>query len=303
MRCGGITTARLPASVLGSASKAARLLSSARRQCRVRRRPGRRRPRLRGPAGRPGRRAGRRARPPGGPGPDRAVPGAGTRGQAVPRHRTGIPKGDNVHEVAQREAPESPPGARGPGPGCVGPRGPAAARRRGRPPIYGELSSARILPRASGSRSRPAFFRPGPSAVSLRRPARLPKTCATSSEAGEVSALSSSLRNSGREVERQAPHTEAQALARCARCRGSNRARCGRRRRNPSGPCSGSTSGSTGPGRPRPARRPGRDSRCRTGSRPGPGTRPSRGSRRGPARRRCGPRRRRHPRRGRRWRP
>ena len=147
------------------------------------------------------------------------------------------------------------------------------------------------------------FFRPGPSAVSLRRPARLPKTCATSSEAGEVSALSSSLRNSGREVERQAPHTEAQALARCARCRGSNRARCGRRRRNPSGPCSGSTSGSTGPGRPRPARRPGRDSRCRTGSRPGPGTRPSRGSRRGPARRRRGPRRRRHPRRGRRWRP
>ncbi len=67
---------------------------------------------------------------------------------------------------------------------------PTRNRLRGAPQgttayIYGELSSARILPRASGSRSRPAFRRPGPSAVSLRRPARLPKTRAASFEAGE----------------------------------------------------------------------------------------------------------------------
>ena len=99
---------------------------------------------------------------------------------------TGIPKEDNVHEVAQREAPESRL--------VYVDRDPIvlahANQLRGAPQgttayIYGELSSARILPRASGSRSRPAFRRPGPSAVSLRRPVRLSKTCATSFEAGE----------------------------------------------------------------------------------------------------------------------
>ena len=98
---------------------------------------------------------------------------------------TGIPKEDNVHEVAQREAPESRL--------VYVDRDlivlAHANQLRGAPQgttiyIYGELSSARILPRASGSRSRPASPA-GPSAVSLRRPARLPKTCATSFEAGE----------------------------------------------------------------------------------------------------------------------
>ena len=79
------------------------------------------------------------------------------RGQAVPRHRHRHPKEDNVHEVAQREAPESrlvhvdrdlivlahANQLRG-------------APQRTTTYIYGELSSARILPRASGSRSRPA---------------------------------------------------------------------------------------------------------------------------------------------------
>ena len=110
------------------------------------------------------------------------------RGQAVPRHRhgTGIPKDDNVHEVAQREAPESRLVSVDRDPIVLA----HADQLRGAPQgttayIYGELSSARIVPRASGSRSRPAFRRPGPSAVSLRRPARLPKTRATSFEAGE----------------------------------------------------------------------------------------------------------------------
>ncbi len=89
------------------------------------------------------------------------------RGQAVPRHRTGIPKEDNVHEVAQREAPESRP--------VYVDRDlivlAHANQLRGAPQgttiyIYEELSSARILPRASGSRSRPAFRRP------VRQPCR-----------------------------------------------------------------------------------------------------------------------------------
>ena len=183
MRCGGITTVRLPASVLGSASKAERLFSSARRQSRVRRRPGRRRARLRGPAGRPGRRAGRRARSPGVLGRIVRYLARG-RGQAVPRHRHRHPQRDNVQEVAQREAPESA-SCTWTGTRSCWPTRTSGAPQRTTTYIYGELSSARILPRASGSRSRPAPRRPGPSAVSFRRPARLSKTCATSSEAGE----------------------------------------------------------------------------------------------------------------------
>ena len=288
---GGITTVRLPASVLGPASKAARLFSSARRQSRVRRRPGRRRARLSGPARRPARHAGRRARPP-------AVLGRIVRYLARGT-RTGSSPTSHRHPQGRQRARGRAAGGAGVPAWCTwtGTRScpPHGNRLRGAPQgttayIYGELSSARILPRASRSRSRPAFRRPGPSAVSLRHPARLPKTRAASFEAGERAVVIAQEHGPGG---RQAPHTEAQARAWCARCRGCSRGRCGRRRRSLSGRCSGSTSGSTGPGRPRRARRPGRGSRCRTGSRPGPGTRPSRGSRRGPAGWRRGLRRRR----------
>ena len=292
MRCGRITTVPLPASVLGPASKAARLFSRAQRQSRVRRRRAGRRARRRGPAGRPGRRAGRRARPPGGPGPDRAAPGAGTRTGSSPApapapapaspRKTTCTRSRN----GRRRSPRLVYADRDP---IVLPH---ANRLRGAPPgttayIYGELSSASIYGELSSARfSRvPAGRGQGRLfAGRVRRPCRCGAWRGCRRPAlhlsKRVSALSSSLRNSGREVERQAAHTEAQARAWCARCRGCSRGRCGRRRSNLSGPCSGLTSGSTGPGRPRRARRPGRGSRCRTGSRPGPGTRPSQGSRR-----------------------
>ena len=112
--------------------------------------------------------------------------------------------------------------------------------------------------------------------------------------AGRVSPARSQVRHSGGELQGRPRSTGVRVRVRCARCRGCSRRRCGRRRRNLSGWCSGWTSGSSGPGRPRPARRPGRGSRCRTGSQRGPGTRPSSGWRTGPARRRRGLRRRRY---------
>ena len=89
------------------------------------------------------------------------LPGAGTRTGSSPTSAPASPTEDNVHEVAQREAPESRLVYVDRDPIVLA----LANQLRGAPPgtttyIYGELSSARILPRASGSRSRTPGFSP-----------------------------------------------------------------------------------------------------------------------------------------------
>jgi len=66
--------------------------------------------------------------------------------------------------------------------------------------------------------------------------------------ANPTSPASSMFRNSGGELASRPPYTVVRAQARCARCRGSSRGLSGRRRKDPSVPCSGPTSGSTVPG-------------------------------------------------------